>query len=138
MHRRWLVSGMAALALAAAGGGVSARQLASRPVDDWSARLERPERIAGLKIDYIISSLGLKPGVVVADIGAGPGVLTVPLAPSNSTMARTCVSDAMSIPAKRIRAPADGGSREPRRRCSRPRLCMRGHDVVGPGIPSGL
>lgn len=80
MHRRWLVGGMAALALAAAGAGVSARQLASRPVDDWSARLERPERIAGLKIDYIISSLGLKPGVVVADIGAGPGVLTVPLA----------------------------------------------------------
>jgi len=80
MHRRWLASGVAALALAAAGAGVSARQLASRPVDDWSARLERPERVAGLKIDYIISSLGLKPGVVVADIGAGPGVLTVPLA----------------------------------------------------------
>ena len=37
----------------------SARQLASRPVDDWSARLERPERVAGLKIDYIIASLGL-------------------------------------------------------------------------------
>jgi len=80
MHRRWLVSGMAALALTAAGAGVSARQLASRPADDWSARLERPDRIAGLKIDYIISSLGLKPGMVVADIGAGPGVLTVPLA----------------------------------------------------------
>ena len=63
-----------------AGAGVSARQLAGRPADDWSARLERPERIAGLKIDYIIASLGLKPGQTVADIGAGPGVLSVPLA----------------------------------------------------------
>jgi 2-polyprenyl-3-methyl-5-hydroxy-6-metoxy-1,4-benzoquinol methylase len=72
------VTVVAAVTLAAA--GVSARQLASRPVDDWTARLERPDRIAGLKIDYIISSLGLKPGVVIADIGAGPGVLTLPLA----------------------------------------------------------
>jgi len=80
MHRKWFVGGAAALALAAGVAGVSARQLASRPVDDWSARLERPDRVASLKIDYIISSLGLKPGVVVADIGAGPGVLTLPLA----------------------------------------------------------
>jgi ubiquinone/menaquinone biosynthesis C-methylase UbiE len=80
MHRKGFVGGAAALALAAAVAGVSARQLASRPVDDWSARLERPDRVASLKIDYIISSLGLKPGVVVADIGAGPGVLTLPLA----------------------------------------------------------
>jgi len=80
MHRKWFVGGAVALALAAAVAGVSARQLASRPVDDWSARLERPDRVASLKIDYIISSLGLKPGVVVADIGAGPGVLTLPLA----------------------------------------------------------
>jgi len=59
-----------------AGAGVSARQLAGRPADDWSARLERPERIAGLKIDYIVASLGLKPGQTVA----GPGVLSVPIA----------------------------------------------------------
>lgn len=64
----------------AAGAAVSARQLAGRPADDWTARLERPERIAGLKIDYIIASLGLKPGQNVADIGAGPGILSVPMA----------------------------------------------------------
>jgi ubiquinone/menaquinone biosynthesis C-methylase UbiE len=80
MHRKWLVSGIAALAVAAAAAGVSARQLASKPVDEWTARLERPDRVAGLKIDYIIASLGLKPGAVVADIGAGPGVLSLPLA----------------------------------------------------------
>jgi 2-polyprenyl-3-methyl-5-hydroxy-6-metoxy-1,4-benzoquinol methylase len=69
-----------AIVLLTAGAAVSARQLKSRPADDWSARLERPDRIAGLKIDYIISSLALKPGDTVADIGAGPGVLSVPLA----------------------------------------------------------
>ncbi len=72
--------GVVAVTLSSAAAGISARQLAPRPVEDWTARLERPDRVAGLKIDYIISSLGLKPGVVVADIGAGPGVLTLPLA----------------------------------------------------------
>ena len=72
---------IAALGVASClGASVSARQLAGRPADDWSARLERPERVAALKIDYIISSLGLKPGQTVADIGAGPGVLSIPLA----------------------------------------------------------
>jgi len=80
MQCRWVVTGVVAVALAAAAAGVSARQLAPRPVEDWTARLERPDRVAGLKIEYITSSLGLKPGVVVADIGAGPGVLTLPIA----------------------------------------------------------
>ena len=72
--------GVLVLVLTAATAGLSARQLASRPADDWIARLERPDRVASLKIDYIIASLGLKPGAVVADIGAGPGVLSLPLA----------------------------------------------------------
>jgi len=77
--RHWRL-GAVILSLTAATAGLSAGQLASRPAEDWSARLERPDRVAGLKIDYIISSLALKPGLVVADIGAGPGVLSLPLA----------------------------------------------------------
>jgi ubiquinone/menaquinone biosynthesis C-methylase UbiE len=70
---------IAACALLAA-TGAAAGQLAGRPAPDWIARLERPERVAGLKIDYIIAKLNLKPGDVVADIGAGPGVLSLPMA----------------------------------------------------------
>ena len=80
MQRKWFVSGLAALAVVAAAAGLSAGQLKSRPAEEWSERLERPDRVAGLKIDYIIASLGLKPGDVVADMGAGPGVLSLPIA----------------------------------------------------------
>ncbi len=69
---------LAAVALAIA--PTAARQLASRPAEEWAARLERPDRVAGLKIDYIIEKLQLKPGQSVADIGAGPGVLSIPIA----------------------------------------------------------
>src|SRR5216683_2608985 len=78
--RRSLTIGLAAVGVVAAFGSVATGQLASRPAEDWMARLERPERVAGLKIDYIISKLEVKPGQVVADIGAGPGVISLPLA----------------------------------------------------------
>jgi ubiquinone/menaquinone biosynthesis C-methylase UbiE len=81
------------LALALTGASPSAGQLAGRPAEEWAARLERPDRVAGLKIDYIIASLGLKPGAVVADIGAGPGVLSIPLAAAVSPGGKVYAED---------------------------------------------
>ena len=77
LGRTGFVTAIVMMTFVAAAG---ARQLASRPAPDWIQRLERPERIATLKIDYIISSLDLKPGQVVADLGAGPGVISIPMA----------------------------------------------------------
>ena len=50
------------------------------PGSEWIRRLERPERIPGLKIEDVIACLNLKPGDVVADIGAGTGAYTIPFA----------------------------------------------------------
>ncbi len=55
-------------------------QLGSRPADEWIDGLERPERIADLKRDQVLTRLGLKSGNVVADIGAGTGAFSRPLA----------------------------------------------------------
>lgn len=72
---------LAALLIAGSLASVTAeRQLAPRPASDWIERLERPERIAELKIDEILAKLRLTPGTVVADLGAGAGALTLPLA----------------------------------------------------------
>jgi len=59
---------------------VTARQLASRPAEEWIKTLEAPERVAGLKVDEVIARLRLKPGDVVADLGAGSGLFAFPLA----------------------------------------------------------
>lgn len=61
------------LAACAAAVTPSYAQLGSRPAEDWIARLERPERVAGLKADEVALKLGLKKGDVVADLGAGAG-----------------------------------------------------------------
>ena len=47
---------------------------------EWIRRLERPDRIPGLRIAEVIASLGLKPGDAIADIGAGTGAYAIPFA----------------------------------------------------------
>jgi SAM-dependent methyltransferase len=47
---------------------------------EWIRRLERPNRIPGLRIDDVIAALRVKPGDVVADIGAGTGAFTIAFA----------------------------------------------------------
>jgi SAM-dependent methyltransferase len=50
------------------------------PGKTWLERLERADRIPGLRIDAVIAELGLRPGDVVADIGAGSGAYSIPFA----------------------------------------------------------
>jgi predicted methyltransferase len=61
------------------------------PGSEWITRLERPDRIPGLRIPDVIAALGLKPGMVIADIGAGTGAFTIPfaeaVAPSGKALA---------------------------------------------------
>lgn len=58
---------------------------------EWIRRLERPERIPGLKTGEVIAALKLKPGDVIADIGSGTGAYTIPfataVAPSGKALA---------------------------------------------------
>jgi len=57
---------------------VESRDMTSGAV--WIDRLERQDRLAGLRIEDVIAALGLKDGDVVADIGAGTGAFTIPFA----------------------------------------------------------
>lgn len=63
------------------------------PGAEWIQRLERPERIPGLKIDEVIRSLGLQPGDVVADIGSGTGAYTIPFAKTVAPTGRAIAVD---------------------------------------------
>ena len=60
---------------------------------EWIKRLERPDRIPGLKTDEVVASLNLKPGDVVADIGAGTGAYTIPFAKAVAPSGRALAVD---------------------------------------------
>ena len=60
------------------GTPIESRDMTSGKI--WIERLERPDRIPGLRIQDVIDALNLQDGTVVADIGAGSGAFTVPFA----------------------------------------------------------
>ncbi|MBI4482038.1 MAG: methyltransferase domain-containing protein [Acidobacteria bacterium] len=71
------------MAVAILGAGLLAPalpQLGSRPPKEWIERLERPDRVAKLETERVVSALKVKNGDVVADIGAGSGLFSRPLA----------------------------------------------------------
>ena len=71
---------LVSLSVFSLGAGSSSAQLGGREAPDWIQRLERPDRLAGLKVEQIVQRLALKPGMVIADIGAGSGVFSRPMA----------------------------------------------------------
>lgn len=60
---------------------------------EWIRRLERPDRLPGLRIPDVISALGLKSGDVVADVGAGTGAFTIPFAKAVAPAGRAIAVD---------------------------------------------
>jgi len=66
--------------LALVGPVDASAQLGSRETKEWIQNLDRPERIAGLKIDEVLAVLKLKPGDNVVDIGSGTGAFSLPFA----------------------------------------------------------
>ena len=81
---RLLHSGLVLMLLAMGTVAASEQKQASTrdttPGETWIERLERPDRLPGLRIDDVVACLNLQPGDVVADIGAGAGAFSIPFA----------------------------------------------------------
>ena len=92
---------------------------------EWIKRLERPDRIPGLKIDEVIASLDLKPGDVVADIGAGTGAFTIPFAKAVAPSGTAFAVDIWPELLDYVEAEGEAGGRRARCRRYWPRATIR-------------
>jgi SAM-dependent methyltransferase len=112
-YRSWifLLAGLVVTAVVIEAGVASGQeQINTRdptPGKIWIERLERPDRIPGLRIDDVIASLELKPGDVVADIGAGTGAFSIPfaraVAPSGMVLAQDIWPELLDYIAEKAR-----------------------------------
>jgi ubiquinone/menaquinone biosynthesis C-methylase UbiE len=66
--------------LAAVGSAEVSAQLGQRPAEEYISLMDRPGRVASLRVEEIIELLKLEPGDVVADIGSGSGAFSIPMA----------------------------------------------------------
>lgn len=97
----WLCPAVGAVLLLVA-GGAGAQQQGPRPPGthqdntpgaEWIRRLDRPDRVPGLRVPEVIAALNLRPGDVVADIGCGTGAFTIPFARAVAPTGRALAVD---------------------------------------------
>lgn len=101
-QRRWRAGAAGVAVMWLVAGGASAGQPGQRPPGthqdetpgtEWIRRLERPDRIPGLRIPEVIAALNLRPGDVVADIGCGAGAFVIPFARAVAPTGRALAVD---------------------------------------------
>ncbi len=79
-HLRLLAAGFCLICLFGFDLGTASAQLDQKPAKVYLSRMEKPSRVATLKVNGVIAKLGLKPGEIVADIGSGAGAFSIPFA----------------------------------------------------------
>ena len=113
---------------------VAAFQLGPQTPENRIKSMERPERVAELKPDQVISRLKLKPGDIVADIGAGAGAFAIPMAkaiaPNGTLYAVEIEQDFLDFINERVRKEDVGNIRTVLGEFNDPKLPVKDVDVA--------